>query len=229
MCGVATIIRAMKLESVGILIDMRPLNERDSLSRIFTDDYGVMVGVMRGAVVAKKNKPLVGQVGAVSWNARLDSQLGVFHWDAERNLAAPLMMQQDRLGLMNAAFGLICALLPERECYADLYSETLEMLCGVAQSAQPRAVYLDWECKLLRAVGFAIDVSACAGCGRTDNLMYLSPRTCRAVCRDCGAPYAARLYRLPITLLTTGRLLDAVCQNVGAKMPRARRVLMDTE
>ncbi|HBS76774.1 MAG TPA: hypothetical protein DEA31_02875, partial [Alphaproteobacteria bacterium] len=35
------IIRAMKLESVGILIGMRPMGERDSVARIFTRDFGV--------------------------------------------------------------------------------------------------------------------------------------------------------------------------------------------
>ena len=75
----------MKLESRGILISLRPFNERDALAHIFTHDYGIVVGMMRGAVVAKKNKPLVGQVGNMSWNARLDSQLGVFHWAVDKN------------------------------------------------------------------------------------------------------------------------------------------------
>ena len=75
----------MKFESVGVLIDLRPFNERDAVARVFTRDFGVMVGMLRGAVVAKKNRSLLGQVGNVSWNARLDSQLGVFHWEAEKN------------------------------------------------------------------------------------------------------------------------------------------------
>ena len=70
----------MKLESNGILIGLRPLNERDAIAHIFTQDYGVVVGVLRGAIVAKKNKPLLGQYGHMVWNARLDSQLGTFHW-----------------------------------------------------------------------------------------------------------------------------------------------------
>ena len=105
----------MKLETVGILIDIKPLSERDSLARIFTRDYGVMIGVMRGAVIAKKNRPLIGQAGAVSWNARLDSQLGVFHWEASRNMAALIMADFSRLAMMNAAFALIGALLPARQ------------------------------------------------------------------------------------------------------------------
>ncbi len=70
----------MKLESNGILIGLRPFNERDAIARVFTRDFGVLVGMMRGANVAKKNRPLVGQVGAATWNARLDSHLGIFNY-----------------------------------------------------------------------------------------------------------------------------------------------------
>ena len=214
----------MQMESVGILIDMRPLNERDSLARIFTRDFGVLVGVMRGAAVAKKNRPLVGQVGMMTWNARLDTQLGTFHWEAERNLAAPLMTDMGRLGLMMSAFALIVTLLPEREEYAALYDETLELLRDVAAGAG-RDAYLGWELNLLRELGYALDLSRCAGCGGRDGLRYLSPRTCRAVCAVCGAPYASRLYRLPITLDVTRALLDAVCAGLGVELPQARRAV----
>ncbi len=118
----------MKLESVGILISMQPFGERDSIARIFTRDYGVLAGMLRGAQVAKKNKPLTGQVGSLSWNARLDSQLGVFHWEASRNLAAPLMSDVGALSFMNSAFALLVALLPEREKYDALWSRTNDML-----------------------------------------------------------------------------------------------------
>lgn len=74
----------MNLESSGILISLRPLGETDSVARVFTSEYGVLCGMMRGAQRTRKNRPLVGQVGTASWNARLDSQLGVFHWDAEK-------------------------------------------------------------------------------------------------------------------------------------------------
>ncbi len=216
----------MKLESTGILIDMRPLNERDAIARIFTADYGVLCGVMRAALVMKKNRPLVGQMGAVAWNARLDTQLGTFHWDASHNLAAPLMGDARRLMLMNAAFGLIDALLPEREPYTDLYRETLAMLTQLAQGgASADNVYLNWEIALLRDLGYALDLSACSGCGRGDDLCYLSPRTGRAVCRDCGEPYASRLYRLPVSLNITGRFIDAICLAQGTQIPRSRQII----
>ncbi|MCL2338654.1 MAG: DNA repair protein RecO C-terminal domain-containing protein [Proteobacteria bacterium] len=118
----------MKLESTGIIIGLRPFGERDMVARIFTRDYGVLVGMMPGAAVAKKNRPLAGQVGGVSWNARLDSQLGAFHFESTRNLAAPILSDARALSLLNAAFALIAALLPEREKYEFLYDSTIDLL-----------------------------------------------------------------------------------------------------
>ena len=210
----------MKLESNGILISLRPFNERDALAHIFTRDYGIVVGMMRGAVVAKKNKPLVGQMGVMSWNARLDSQLGVFHWDAEKNIAASIMLNQSALMLMNAAFALIDALLPERESYPVLYDETVALLSGDVVGG-----YLNWEINLLRELGYALDLTHCSGCGRTDDLQFLSPRTGRAVCVKCAQPYLDRLYRLPLNLGITGGFLESICLQQGGEVPIMRRMI----
>ena len=217
----------MKLESVGILIELRPLSERDSLARIFTCDYGVMTGVMRGAVVAKKNRPLIGQVGTVIWNARLDSQLGVFHWEGGRNMAAHVMADASRLGMLTAAFSLLAALLPERERYDVLYRETIDFLERLPVASRAADIYLEWEENFLRDIGYALDLKSCAGCGGHDNLNYLSPRTCRAVCDRCAAPYIGRLYRLPMTLDTGRRLLEQIFAAQGGVMPAARQIFRD--
>ena len=106
----------MKLDSDGILIGLRPFNERDCVARIFTREHGVMTGMLRGAVVAKKNKPLLGQVGVASWNARLDSQLGEFHCagkcssmpGTQDNVICSLRVDGMQALLMNFVFDDIC-------------------------------------------------------------------------------------------------------------------------
>ena len=204
---------------------MRPIGERDSLATVFTPDYGLMRGVMRAAQIAKKNRPLIGQLGAVSWNARLDSQLGAFHWEAEKNLSAPLITNPAGLSLMNSAFELLCTLLPEREKFEHLYDATISML---AQLATPTARddYMQWEIALLRDAGYALDLTRCSGCGATADLNYISPRTGRAVCDACAAPYITRLYKLPINLDITMKFLSGACAQQGAQMPNARIFIM---
>ncbi len=220
-------MRAMKLDSTGILISLRPFSERDLIAHIFTYEYGIMCGMMRGAAVARKNKPLVGQVGAATWNARLDSQLGTFHWDAEKNLAAPLMMDAVRLSFMNAALDLLDALLPERAQYDALYNETIDLLTKMATN-NPHDAYLAWEINLLRELGYALDTSRCAACGKTTDLNYLSPRTGRAVCDACAAPYISKLYKLPLNLNVTLRFIDSVCTGQGCTLPLSRRIIKNT-
>ena len=215
----------MQIETVGILINMYPFSERDMIARVFTKDSGVLVGMLRGAVVAKKNKPLIGQYGMVSWNARLDSQLGVFHWESEKNLSAPLMLNNDLLKMMNAAFALIGALIPERESYEHLYMNTLQLLKDLAGSQSPHDDYLKWEIDLLGELGYALDLSKCSGCQQTNNLCYISPKTGRAVCANCGEPYKDKLYKMPVSLAVTEHFINGICAAQGVDIPTARKML----
>ena len=212
---------AMKLESEGILIGLRPISERDSVASIFTREYGTLSGVMRGAIVAKKNRPLVGQIGFAAWNARLDSQLGAFHWESTQNVGAPLMMDAKKLGFMNSAFALVMALLPEREEYTRLYDSTINMLRNLG-TGDSEYTYLNWEIDLLHDLGYALDLSRCSGCGRVGHLNYLSPKTGRAVCDDCAAPYMDKVYKLPMNLDITGHFIARICDQMGVNMPVAR-------
>ena len=211
----------MKLESDGILIGLRPINERDSVASIFTREHGMLHGVIRAAQIAKKNRALVGQIGFVSWNARLDSQLGAFHWESSENLGAKLMMNMRLLGFMNAAFALLGALLPEREQYSSLHDSTINMMRDLVKSNDSE-VYLKWEITLLRDLGFSLDLTHCSGCGCVDNLHFLSPKTGRAVCDDCAVPYINKLYKLPVNLDITLRFISGVCAQMGIDVPRER-------
>ena len=216
----------MKLESTGLLISLRPFNERDAVAHIFTREHGVVAGMLRGAVVAKTNKPLVGQIGNATWGARLDSALGVFHWESEKNLTAPIMINLGRIKFVNCVFDLIKTLLPERESYSALYDSTVNFLASLPNTNSPADNYLDWEIILLRELGFALDLTKCSGCGSTENLTHLSPKTGRAVCAECAAPYINRLFQLPLTTNTTLKFLGKICAELGTKVPNARISLM---
>jgi len=215
----------MKLESVGVLISMHPFNERDAVARIFSRDFGIMVGMLRGAIVAKKNKPLVGQFGNFSWNARLDSALGVFHWEPERNLVAVVMNDSDKLALVNSMFDLIATMLPERESYEKLYDQTYEFLSNLGNVTNANGEYLNWEISLIRELGYALDLSRCSGCGTTENLNYISPKTGRAVCDNCAAPYITRLYKMPLSTDITLKFLEKICDDTGTAIPIFRKII----
>lgn len=214
----------MQIETTGLLINIRPFSERDLIANIFTRDNGVLTGMLRGGAVARKNRAFVGQMGNVSWNARLDSQLGVFHFESEKNLSAPLLLNPESLKFMNAAFALIYTLIPERESYETLYNDTLDLLQNLKDSECKSDEYLRWEINFLRDLGYALDLTKCSGCQKTTDLCYLSPKTGRAVCAECGAPYIDKLYKLPLTLNVTKRFVSSVCDVQGVDMPLSRKI-----
>jgi len=61
-----------------------------------------------------------------------------------------------------------------------------------------------WELGILAELGFGLDLSSCAATGESDTLVYVSPRTGRAVSRAAGEPYKERLLPLPRFLAHPG-------------------------
>jgi len=204
----------MKLESSGIIIELRPFGERDFIGRVFTSDFGVMAGIFKAGQIAK-TKPLTGQFGKVSWNARLDSQLGSFHFENEKNLLAAFFSNAEKLKYANACFALLSALLPERLAHVKLYAGTLEMLSNPGHD-----IYIDWELLLLSELGYGFAVDKCGNCGTGQGLQYLSPKTGRAICGQCGEEYKDKLFNLPVGLDATKYFLEQV-----AELPISRKII----
>jgi DNA repair protein RecO (recombination protein O) len=202
----------MKLESEGIVIELRPFGERDAIGRVFTRDHGVMCGIFKAGQIAK-SRPLTGQFGKVAWNARLDSQLGSFHFENEKNLVARFFSDGEKLKYAEACFALLAAMLPERERYPKLYAETLRLLDAPEN-------YLEWELTLLAELGYGLALEKCGNCGANENLKYISPKTGRAICGKCGEAYKDKLFALPLNHGITEYFLGQI-----AELPRVRKII----
>jgi hypothetical protein len=104
----------------------------------------------------------------------------------------------DRLAL--AGLGAVCALLsfclPERAPYPALYARSLALLDGLGAERWADA-YLGWELALLTEMGFGLSLETCAVTGSTEDLIYVSPRTGRAVSRKGAGDWADRLLPFP--------------------------------
>ena len=57
-----------------------------------------------------------------------------------------------------------------------------------------------FEAQILAECGFRLDLSRCAATGATDGLVYVSPKSGRAVSAEAGAPWRDRLLPLPAFL-----------------------------
>ncbi|HRD28721.1 MAG TPA: DNA repair protein RecO C-terminal domain-containing protein, partial [Caulobacter sp.] len=100
-----------------------------------------------------------------------------------------------------AAAAVAAGALPEREPHPGAYHAFDALSGAFAISDIWPAVFVRFEAGLLQELGFGLDLSRCASTGATDDLVWVSPRTGRAVSRAAGEPYADRLLPLPGFLL----------------------------
>ncbi|THD76483.1 DNA repair protein RecO [Thalassobius vesicularis] len=200
----------MEWRDQGILLGVRRHGETSAILDVFTRERGRHLGVMRGAT-SRKIAPIL-QPGAqldLTWRARLDDHIGSYTVEPVRSRSA--MALGDRLSLagLNAVAALLMFLLPEREDHHSLYLRT-EALLDILDEVQiwPFA-YLKWEMALLEELGYGLDLRKCAVTGSRDDLVYVSPKTGRAVSRLGAGEWADRLLPLPPCLLGQGGATDA--------------------
>ncbi|MEC9431733.1 MAG: DNA repair protein RecO [Pseudomonadota bacterium] len=181
----------------GLLLSVRRHGEGAAILDIFTAEHGRHSGVAPGGG-SRRMAPLL-QPGAqlsVEWKARLDSHMGAWRPEPIRSRAAAIMSDRRALAAIGAIAALL-AFLPEREPHPALYARTVTLADALGTDPDWPALYALWELALLEELGFGLDLSACAATGGTEDLVWISPRSGRAVSGAAGAPYAERLIPLP--------------------------------
>jgi DNA repair protein RecO (recombination protein O) len=110
---------------------------------------------------------------------------------------------------LNAVTALASFSLPEREVYLPLYQRTEALLDLLGQDDIWPLAYLRWELGLLEELGYGLDLGSCAVTGAVDDLVYVSPKSGRAVSRAGAGGWAERLLPLPDVLRGLGDASDA--------------------
>ncbi|MBL8644422.1 MAG: DNA repair protein RecO [Rhodospirillaceae bacterium] len=190
----------MTWDDHGLILSVRRHGEHDAIITLLTEHNGRYAGLVK-AGASRRLKGLLqpGNVVKATWRARLDEHLGTITADLVHSYSASLMDDADRLAALSSLCALIDAALPERQPQPEIEKVTIGFLEGLSLEGWA-ARYARWELEVLRDLGFGLDLSACAGTGTVDNLVYVSPRSGRAVSAEAGAPYASRLLALPAFL-----------------------------
>lgn len=230
----------MEWRDQGILLSSRRHGETSAIIEVFTPEYGRHAGIVRGGT-SRKIAPIL-QPGAqldLTWRARLEEHIGAFTVEPIRSRAAAAMGDRLALAGLNTVTALLAFSLPEREAHLPLYLRTQALLDLLGQGDVWPLAYLQWELALLEELGYALDLSACAVTGAREGLIYVSPKSGRAVSAEGAGDWADRLLPLPGVLRgegqadtaeiaegfrTTGYFLEShLARDLGGKLlPEAR-------
>ena len=199
----------MEWRDQGFLLSARPHGESAAIIEVFTPEYGRHLGVVRGGS-GRKLAPIL-QPGAqldLAWRARLEDHMGSFTVEPVRSRAAQSMSDRLALAGLNAVTALLSFCLAERETHHSLYHRSAQLLDLLGQSDLWPLAYLQWEMQLLETLGFGLDLSCCAVTGADHDLIYVSPRSGRAVSKSGAGDWASRLLVLPPCMLGRGEAPD---------------------
>lgn len=197
-------INPMEWREDGVLLAVRPHGETGAIIEVFTAGQGRYGGVVRGGASRRLAPHL--QPGAqldCTWSARLSEHLGQFKIEPVRSRAGALIGDRGGLLALSAVTALLAYALPERAVYPALYARSIAILDGIGAEEWGRA-YLQWELALLAELGFGLDLTRCAVTGAAEGLVYVSPRTGRAVSEAGAGDWAERLLPLTPVLAGTG-------------------------
>lgn len=229
-------------EDRAIVLSTRPFGENRLIVRMLTAERGLHAGLAYGGARNHGAALQTGNLVLARWRGRSSEQLGTVGCELSRSHAGHWLEDAARLAGIVAGCAIVEACLPEREPHAPVFAG-LEALLGSLRNPAWPASYVAFELALLADAGFGLDLTRCAATGATEDLIYVSPRTGRAVGRAAGEPYSERLLALPgflrggaslekadirAGLALTGYFLERhILRPANRPLPASRRRLAD--
>jgi len=190
----------MQWTDEGIVIGVKRHGEANAVLELMTREHGRHLGLVRGGY-GSRMKPVLqpGNTLSATWRARLDEHLGNYTVEAIDLRAASFFSTS------HAVYGVghlaaLMRLLPERDPHAGLYAEFDDLLGRLDDAALAAPLVVRFELQVLAELGFGLDLEQCASTGARTELIYVSPKSGRAVSREAGEPWADKMLRLPAFL-----------------------------
>src|SRR5262249_31802279 len=96
--------------------------------------------------------------------------------------------------------GALVRLLPERDPHEGLYLALVMIADHLDSIGVAPTLIARFETRVLSECGFGLDLESCAASGAREELIYISPKSGRAVGAAAGAPWRDKLLPLPAFL-----------------------------
>ncbi len=192
----------MEFDDEAFVLSARAHGETGAIVELLTQSHGRYAAHIAGGA-SRRMKPFL-QGGArvlASFRARTADQLGSATLEPVGEGPSALFDDPLALAGLAAAAALTAQALPEREPHPGVFLALEALSSALLHPEIWPAVYVRFEAGLLQELGFGLDLTKCAATGVVDDLIYVSPRTGRAVSATAGEEYKDKLLALPPFML----------------------------
>ena len=231
----------MQIDDEAIILKKKKYGESSLLITFFSYHHGINIGLVKG--VLKKDFGIyeVGNNVYIKCNSRLEIQLLNCKFELIKNYSIIFFDNDIKLNTLLSICSLIDLCFPHKLPQLNLYRKTI-LLMEDLKLKDWLNKYILWELFLLSEMGYGLDLKRCVVSGEKENLIYISPKSGKAVSKNEGEKYKNKLFNLPKFLIDknvkptkdslkqgislTGFFLDKFLKKHNKKLPFYRKNIL---
>ena len=187
----------------AFVLSSKRYGESALIINLLTKNRGRYSGFLRS--VNKKNMRSIIQPGnlvRVNWRSRIEESLGTYNLELIESSSSNFLYNPIHLLTLSSICSICNETLPERESFPTIYSDVYNLFTLFNKYKEVLvSKYIFFELEMLSALGFGLDLSSCVVTGKKENLVWISPKSGKAVSYDIGIEYSNKLLDLPSFLI----------------------------
>ena len=231
----------MQIDDEGIIIKKKKYRESSLLISFFSLNHGINSGLVKGVLKKDFGTYEIGNKVYIKSSFRLDEQLWNCKFELIKNNSVNYFDNQNKLNTLLTICSIIDLSLPKNNPQIKIYNKTIDLIENLL-SKDWVVKYIFWELFLLSELGYGLDLEKCVVSGKKENLIYISPKSGKAVSKKEGEKYKNKLFNLPKFLINknvkptndslkqaislTGFFIDKFLKNNNKKLPFYRKNIL---
>ena len=231
----------MKINDEGIILNKKKYRESSLLVTFFSLNHGINSGLVKGVLKKDFGTYEIGNKVYIKSSFRLDEQLWNCKFELIKNNSVNYFDNQNKLNTLLTICSIIDLSLPKNNPQIKIYNKTIDLIENLL-SKDWAVKYIFWELFLLSELGYGLDLEKCVVSGKKENLIYISPKSGKAVSKKEGEKYKNKLFNLPKFLINknvkptndslkqaislTGFFIDKFLKKNNKKLPFYRKNIL---
>ncbi len=227
----------MEYKDQAIVLKATKYGDNSAILSLLTKNHGIISTFLKGAFGKKLGfASEVASIIDIDWKGKEDS-LGYIRPSLVFFTSAYILDAPLRLLACVSIADLVKTLFKENDNIENVFYLTQVLLQNIVVSANFYTDYINWELDLLKEIGYGLDLECCTVTGQKSDLVYISPKSFKAVSRQAGQDWQHKLLKLPDffikprainaqefkdALYITGYFLNKACKSQGVDLPSSR-------
>ena len=232
----------MQIDDEGIIIKKSKYRESSLLITFFSLDHGINSCLVKGVLKKDFGTYEVGNKVYIKSSFRLSDKLWNCKFELIKNNSVHYFDNKNKLSTILTICSIIDLSLPKNNPQINIYKKTIYLLENLL-SKDWISKYIFWELFLLSELGYGLDLKRCVVSGEKENLIYISPKSGKAVSKNEGEKYKNKLFNLPKFLIDknvkptkdslkqgislTGFFIDKFFKKNNKKLPFYRKKILN--